>query len=155
MSDKVDCQTGTGGGGMERRTVEGDLERVAAAVGDSAASNTRRAYRGAARRFAAWLDLRRVKLADLGAAGRDLAVADYLADRADSWTWTAKAAGVVGRVSGHSTRVGTAQSLVRAGASAAELMQAGRWRDAKTVTAYAEAELAGRGPVARLSCGRA
>ena len=66
----------------------------------------------------------------------------------------AEAAGVEGRVSGHSLRVGTAQSLVRAGASTGELVQAGRWRDAKTATAYAEAELAGRGPVARLFYGK-
>jgi len=66
----------------------------------------------------------------------------------------AAAAGVSGRVSGHSLRVGSAQSLVRAGASTAELMQAGRWRDPKTATGYTEAELAGRGPVARLFYGR-
>lgn len=66
----------------------------------------------------------------------------------------AEAAGVEGRVSGHSLRVGTAQSLVRAGASTAELMQAGRWRSAATATGYAEAELAGRGPVARLFYGK-
>ena len=34
-------------------------------------------------------------------------------------------AGIEGRVSGHSLRVGSAQSLVRAGASMAELKQAG------------------------------
>ncbi len=66
----------------------------------------------------------------------------------------AAAAGVSGRVSGRSLRVASAQSLVRAGASTAELMQAGRWRDPKTATGYTEAELAGRGPVARLFYGR-
>lgn len=49
---------------------------------------------------------------------------------------------------------GSAQSLVKAGGSTAELMQAGRWRDPRTATAYTEAELAGRGPVARLFYGR-
>ncbi len=33
-------------------------------------------------------------------------------------------------------------------------MQAGRWRDPNTATGYTEAELAGRGPVARLFYGR-
>ncbi len=36
----------------------------------------------------------------------------------------------------------------------AELMQAGRCGDARTATGYTEAELAGRGPVARLFYGR-
>ncbi len=61
----------------------------------------------------------------------------------------ARAAGATGRVSGHSLRVGSAQSLVAAGASTAELMQAGRWTDAATATRYAANELAGRGAVAR------
>ncbi len=65
----------------------------------------------------------------------------------------AEAAGVAGRVSGHSLRVGSAQSIVRAGGSTAELMQAGRWRDARTATGYAKAEFAGRGAVARLRYG--
>ncbi len=67
----------------------------------------------------------------------------------------AEAAGVTGRVSGHSLRVGSAQSIVRAGGSTAELMQAGRWRDARTATGHARAELAGRGAVARLRYGTA
>lgn len=57
----------------------------------------------------------------------------------------AEAAGVAGRVSGHSLRVGSAQSLVRRGADLPQLMQAGRWRDSAT----AAGELAGRGAVAR------
>lgn len=61
----------------------------------------------------------------------------------------ARAAGVAGRVSGHSLRVGSAQSLVAAGASTAELMQAGRWNDERTALRYAANELAGRGAVAR------
>ena len=61
----------------------------------------------------------------------------------------ARAAGIEDRVSGHSLRVGAAQSLVAAGASTAELMQAGRWTDAATATRYAANEPAGRGAVAR------
>ena len=65
----------------------------------------------------------------------------------------AAAAGVEGRVSGHSLRVGSAQSLVRAGADLPELMQAGRWRDSATAAGYAAGELAGRGAVARFFYG--
>ena len=61
----------------------------------------------------------------------------------------ARAAGVTGRVSGHSLRVGSAQSLVSAGASTAELMQDGRWTDERTATRYAANELAASGAVAR------
>ena len=61
----------------------------------------------------------------------------------------ARALGIEGRVSGHSLRVGSAQSLVAAGASTAELMQAGRWTDAKSAARYAANELAAQGAVAR------
>ncbi len=61
----------------------------------------------------------------------------------------AKTAGATGRVSGHSLRVGSAQSLVAKGASTAELMQAGRWNDPKTAARYAANELAANGAVAR------
>ena len=40
----------------------------------------------------------------------------------------AQDAGIEGRVSGHSLRVGSAQSLATAGASVVEMQQAGRWR---------------------------
>ena len=61
----------------------------------------------------------------------------------------ARDAGIEGRMSGHSLRVGSAQSLVARGASTAELMQAGRWTDPKTATRYAANELAANGAVAR------
>lgn len=60
-----------------------------------------------------------------------------------------RAAGVEGRLSGHSLRIGSARSLVARGASTAELMQAGRWNDPKTATRYAANELAANGAVAR------
>ena len=66
----------------------------------------------------------------------------------------ARAAGVTGRVSGHSLRVGSAQSLLAAGASTAELMQAGRWTDERTAVRYAANELAGRGAVREVLRGR-
>lgn len=61
----------------------------------------------------------------------------------------ARAAGIEGRMSGHSLRVGSAQSLVARGASTAELMQAGRWTDERTAIRYAANELAANGAVAR------
>ena len=62
----------------------------------------------------------------------------------------AAAAGVQGRVSGHSLRVGCAQSLARRGASLTDLMTAGRWTSADTAASYVRREFAGRGVVARL-----
>ena len=62
----------------------------------------------------------------------------------------AKGAGVEGRVSGHSLRVGAAQSLVSAGATLPELQQAGRWLSPTVPTHYTRGQLAGQGAVARL-----
>ena len=65
----------------------------------------------------------------------------------------AAAAGVKGRVSGHSLRVGSAQSLASAGAGLVELQQAGRWSSPSMPAHYARGQLAGRGAVARLRHG--
>lgn len=62
----------------------------------------------------------------------------------------AREAGVTGRVSGHSLRVGSAQSLVSAGATLPELQQAGRWLSPEMPARYARGQLAGQGAVARL-----
>ena len=62
----------------------------------------------------------------------------------------AEAAGVEGQVSGHSPRVGSAQSLAAAGASLVEMQQAGRWQSPTMPGHYARAEFASRGAVARL-----
>lgn len=59
-------------------------------------------------------------------------------------------AGVDGRVSGHSLRVGAAQSLAAAGASVVEMQQAGRWQSPDMPGRYAKGQLAARGAVARL-----
>ncbi len=56
----------------------------------------------------------------------------------------------LGRVSGHSLRVGAAQSLAQAGTSLVEMQQAGRWESPSMPGHYARAELASRGAVARL-----
>lgn len=55
--------------------------------------------------------------------------------------------------SGHSLRVGSAQSLVRSGASLPECQQAGRWTSPTMPARYARNELAGHGAVARLRYG--
>ena len=45
------------------------------------------------------------------------------------------------RISGHSARVGAAQSLVRHGATVPELQQVGRWKTSAMPAHYARAEL--------------
>ena len=61
----------------------------------------------------------------------------------------AEAAGVKG-ASGHSFRVGAAQSLAARGASVVEMQAVGRWADPRMPGRYSEAQRAGRGAVARL-----
>ena len=57
--------------------------------------------------------------------------------------------GGAGRIGGHSLRVGSARELAAAGASVAELQQAGGWRSPATPEVYIRREVAARGPVAR------
>ena len=59
-------------------------------------------------------------------------------------------AGVAGRVSGHSLRVGSAQSLAAAGAGLVELQEAGDWQSPTMPAHYARHQLAARGAVAKL-----
>ena len=66
----------------------------------------------------------------------------------------AGAVGINGFVSGHSLRVGSAESLAQGGASLVEMQTAGRWKDPKMPAHYARSELAERGAVARLRDGR-
>ena len=65
----------------------------------------------------------------------------------------ARAAGVHGRISGHSLRVGSAQSLANAGASLVEMQVAGRWRSPAMPGRYVQGQLAKQGAVARLRYG--
>ena len=58
-----------------------------------------------------------------------------------------------GRVSGHSLRVGSAQSLANAGASLVEMQVAGRWRSPVMPALYAQGQLPKQGAVARLRYG--
>lgn len=63
----------------------------------------------------------------------------------------AKQVGIDGvRVSGHSLRIGSAQSLARRGASLVELQQAGRWTSPHMPGRYVRGQLGSRGPVARI-----
>lgn len=57
-------------------------------------------------------------------------------------------------ITGHSARIGAAQSLARVGASVVEMQVAGRWKSPRMPAEYARKELAGRGAVARLRYGR-
>ena len=68
-------------------------------------------------------------------------------------TRRARAAGVEGRVSGHSLRVGSAQSLATSGASLVEMQVAGRWESPNMPGHYAQGQLASQGAVAKLRYG--
>ena len=65
----------------------------------------------------------------------------------------AAAADLEGRFSGHSLRVGSAQSLAAGGASLVEMQTAGRWQSPAMPGHYARGQLAARGAVARLRYG--
>ena len=60
------------------------------------------------------------------------------------------AIGIVGKVSGHSLRVGGAQSLAAGGASLPEMQTAGRWDSPQMPGHYARGQLAAKGAVARI-----
>jgi len=62
-------------------------------------------------------------------------------------------AGIEGRITGHSLRVGAAQSLAAAGAGLVEMQTAGRWQSPAMPGRYARGQLAARGAVARLRHG--
>ena len=66
----------------------------------------------------------------------------------------ARDAGAEGRVSGHSLRVGSAQSLATAGASLVEMQVAGRWQSPVMPGRYAQGQLAKQGAMARLRYGK-
>ncbi len=64
-----------------------------------------------------------------------------------------KAAGIHGRVSGHSLRVGSTQSLAERNASLVAMQLAGRWSSPSMPACYAREQEAVRGPVACLRYG--
>ena len=59
-------------------------------------------------------------------------------------------AGITGYISGHSLRVGAAQSLAEKGASLVELQNAGRWTSPSMPAHYTQSQQAARGAIARL-----
>ena len=66
----------------------------------------------------------------------------------------AHTASVEGFISGHSLRVGSAVSLVQAGATVVDMQVAGRWKSSQMPAHYAKAELAERGAIARFKDGK-
>lgn len=65
----------------------------------------------------------------------------------------ARAVGVTGRVTGHSLRIGAAQSMADAGATTLDLMLTGRWASERMPVHYARLQIARRDAVARLRYG--
>ena len=65
------------------------------------------------------------------------------------FTATAKAAGIPGRITAHSGRIGLASELTRRGASVTETMLAGGWKTARMVARYSAGANAERGAVAK------
>lgn len=61
----------------------------------------------------------------------------------------ARAAGLEGRFSGHSPRIGMAQYLAAGGAALPALMQAGRWSSSAMPASYVRDQSAGRSAVAQ------
>ena len=67
--------------------------------------------------------------------------------------WAAEA-GVLGRITWHSLRIGSAQELVARGASLVELQHVGRWQSPTMPARYVRGQLAAEGAMARLRYGR-
>lgn len=66
----------------------------------------------------------------------------------------ANLAGIEGRISGHSLRVGSAVSLAKNGASIAEMQEAGRWESKDMPGHYARVQEAEKGAIARYRYGK-
>ena len=64
-------------------------------------------------------------------------------------TAAARAAGIDGRITGHSGRVGLASELTARGASTTETMLAGGWKTARMVAHYSAGATAEQGAVAK------
>ena len=85
-----------------------------------------------------------------GNVGGDRLGERRLRDVAKRW---AADAGIDDRVSGHSFRIGAAQSMRDAGATHAEIMVEGRWKRVETMLRYIREQDAAAGPTARLCFG--
>ena len=68
-------------------------------------------------------------------------------------TRLAKEAGIAGRFSSHSPRIGSAQSLVERGATLPQVQQAGRWKNNNMVAHYVKRQTAANGAIARYKYG--
>ena len=66
----------------------------------------------------------------------------------------AELAGIEGKISGHSLRVGSAISLAQAGAGIPDMQSCGRWKDSNMPAQYASAQLAERSAIARFKYGK-
>ncbi len=66
----------------------------------------------------------------------------------------AREAGIEGKISGHSLRIGSAISLAQAGASVVNMQVAGRWKSPQMPAHYARAELIEQGAIARFKYGK-
>ena len=128
---------------------------VAGLVAASIAPNTKRSYEAALKRLDAALEGQdltdaslSIYIASLHAAGLSPAVASMAVA---SVKFRCR---LQGRVSGHSLRVGGAQSLAAGGASIVEMQTAGRWQSPTMPGHYARGQLAARGAVARVRYGR-
>ena len=66
----------------------------------------------------------------------------------------ARAAGIEGKISGHSLRIGSAVSLAQAGASVVNMQVAGRWKSPQMPAHYARAESVEQGAIARYKYGK-
>ena len=66
----------------------------------------------------------------------------------------ARAAGIEGKISGHSLRIGSAISLAQVGASVVNMQVAGRWKSPQMPAHYARAELIEQGTIARFKYGK-
>ena len=82
-----------------------------------------------------------LEVADLEAEGAVQYIGEPTVARVRAWL---DAAGIEGRVSGHSLRVGGAQSLAAAGALIVEMQTADRWQSPSMPGRYARGQLAVR-----------
>ena len=112
----------------------------------------------AAGRIRNWMDTAGIESGPLfrPVAGRRMVVEKRLGSAAVRAAIKRRAvlAGIFRRVSGHSLRVGAAQSLAEGGASLVELQVAGRWTSTAMPARYVRGQDACRGAVARLRGGK-
>lgn len=95
----------------------------------------------------AMADLEAIRPADARPGDRVFGLSDSQLQRRIAAA--ARAAGLEGRFSGHSPRIGMAQDLAAGGAALPALMQAGRWSSSVMPASYIRGQSAGRSAVAQ------